>query len=139
MDKKDQEIQERILNQLSSGSTPADLMSEEERAYYQLFGALQEEPLVNLPIDFSRKVTILAFKRMKIRVFLKNTFYITLLSVFVLGVTVAALFYISDELVSELWMILMSFKVPIIFGLMVFLAIQLVDKIFIPRKPDLSY
>ena len=139
MDKRDQEIQERILKQWSSGHDDPGLMSEDEQTYHKLFGALREEPLLNIPIDFSKKVTIMAIKRMKIRVFLKNTFHISLLSIFVLGVTMAALFFISDELVRNIWMILMPFKIPIIFGLMVFLAIQLIDKIFILRKADLSF
>jgi hypothetical protein len=134
----DENKQEKAYQKWIGDNLEAGSLSDDEQDYVKVFDALREEPEINIPHDFAEIVTKKAVQRKRINDFLRNTMLIGLISAILILFTAMVLMFISRDLIVNIWTMISPFKIPILFSLMVFLAIQAVDRIYIPRKVDFS-
>ena len=130
--KYDEELQKRLFEQ-NAGTGPS--APDDDELYYRwIKQALESPPEVLLPGNFAQVVTARATRRKRVHVFAKSlTMYImaTLAMALVGGV---AFYFLAGELFSVLVKQLSAYKNPLLFGLSVFLLVQLFDEMLVKKR-----
>lgn len=98
--------------------------------------SLEDDFEVHIPADFADNVTELVEKRKSIREALLKHAIMSLGLVGIIGFAVGILFYLKIDLADVILNFAISYKFPLIFGLLTITAIQLADSVLLSRTKD---
>jgi ABC-type bacteriocin/lantibiotic exporter with double-glycine peptidase domain len=133
----DQEIQEALDGRISPHGERDFSMYEDAELYKSLFQSLDDKPEVHFDDDFTKTIVELAHKRKRIREVLWKVALYTLVSIPLTAVSILVVIAMDPDV---FWQVVESLKYNInylLFGGIVFAAIQILDMLLIKKKlPD---
>lgn len=130
--KYDEDLQKQLFEP-STGKAPF-LFDEDEQYYLSIKKALESEPEVHLPERFAQTVTTTAIRRKRVQILLR-LFSMYMVATVVIGISGGIAFYfLAGELFATLVKQLLNYKHPLLFGLAIFLLIQLFDEMFVKKR-----
>ncbi len=98
--------------------------------------SLEDDFEIHIPVDFADKVTELVEKRKSIREALLKHAVMSLGLIVIVGFAVGILFYFKIDFADVILDYAISFKYPLVFGLLTITAIQLADSVLLSRTKD---
>ena len=131
----DEKIQKIVdPKNLSSEKAEIRLLSEDAELYSMLMENLNMEPSISIPEKFALQTATLAIRRKMIRDFLWNVALFLSVSIPLITISLAVVYFMGQNMFWEFKNILVQEIEYILFAAIGFITIQLIDKLLIQNK-----